>query len=545
MGTLAMIAAQAQAQQDKRPNIIVILADDLGYSDLGCYGGEIQTPNLDRLAQEGLRFNSFYNAGRSCPTRASLLTGLYPHQAGIGRMTFNDSLPGYRGQLTDNGVTIAEVMKEAGYQTGMVGKWHVAETALREDQREWLAHQVYHEEFADKACYPVNRGFEDYYGIIYGVADYFDPFSLVDGETPVRNVPKDYYITRALSDSAVSYVNRYAQSDKPFFLYLSYTAPHWPLHALPEDIRKYENTYKDGWDAVRERRYERMKQLGIFPDAKDFLTPRQHPNQWADNPTKEWDACAMAVHAAMVDRMDQGIGELLEALRKNGELDNTLILFLADNGCSNENCQNYSEGENDRPDMTRLGEKIVYPRHKEVLPGNELTYASLGPIWANVANTPFRFWKAKSYEGGINTPCIAYWPKGLKARKGSVTAQQAHVIDIMATCIDLGKATYPTEYRGRQIQPLEGVSLLPVLEGEAREGHDYLGFEHFHEKAFISKDGWKIIQPGKKAEWELYNLNEDRTEMRNVASEYPKRLKKMVKEYEKWAARCLVIPAPN
>lgn len=545
MGTLAMIAAQAQAQQDKRPNIIVILADDLGYSDLGCYGGEIQTPNLDRLAQEGLRFNSFYNAGRSCPTRASLLTGLYPHQAGIGRMTFNDSLPGYRGQLTDNGVTIAEVMKEAGYQTGMVGKWHVAETALREDQREWLAHQVYHEEFADKACYPVNRGFEDYYGIIYGVADYFDPFSLVDGETPVRNVPKDYYITRALSDSAVSYVNRYAQSDKPFFLYLSYTAPHWPLHALPEDIRKYENTYKDGWDAVRERRYERMKQLGIFPDAKDFLTPRQHPNQWADNPTKEWDARAMAVHAAMVDRMDQGIGELLEALRKNGELDNTLILFLADNGCSNENCQNYSEGENDRPDMTRLGEKIVYPRHKEVLPGNELTYASLGPIWANVANTPFRFWKAKSYEGGINTPCIAYWPKGLKARKGSVTAQQAHVIDIMATCIDLGKATYPAEYRGRQIQPLEGVSLVPVLEGEVREGHDYLGFEHFHEKAFISKDGWKIIQPGKKAAWELYNLNEDRTEMRNVASEYPKRLKKMVKEYEKWAARCLVIPAPN
>lgn len=464
MGTLALIAAQAEAQQDKRPNIIVILAD---------------------------------------------------------------------------------VMKEAGYQTGMVGKWHVAETALREDQREWLAHQVYHETFADKACYPVNRGFEDYYGIIYGVADYFDPFSLVDGETPVRNVPKDYYITRALSDSAVSYVNRYAQSDKPFFLYLSYTAPHWPLHALPEDIRKYENTYQEGWDAVRARRYERMKQLGIFPDAKEFLTPRQHPNQWADNPTKEWDARAMAVHAAMVDRMDQGIGDLLEALRKNGELDNTLILFLADNGCSNENCQHYSEGENDRPDMTRLGEKIVYPRHKEVLPGNELTYASLGPIWANVANTPFRFWKAKSYEGGINTPCIAYWPQGLKAQKGSVTAQQAHVIDIMATCIDLGKATYPAEYRGKQIQPLEGVSLLPVLEGKVREGHPYLGFEHFHEKALISKDGWKIIQPGKKAAWELYNLNDDRTEMHNVASTYPKRLKKMVKAYEQWAERCLVVPAPN
>lgn len=216
-GALTLTFMYAYAQQDNRPNIIVILADDLGYSDMGCYGGEIQTPNLDKLAQEGIRFNSFYNASRSCPTRASLLTGLYPHQAGIGRMTFNDNLPGYRGQLTENGVTIAEVLKEAGYQTGMVGKWHIAETPLKSDQREWLAHHVYHEDFADKACYPVNRGFDDFYGIIYGVANYFDPFSLVNGDIPVRNVPKDYYITRALSDSAVSYVNRYANADKPFF----------------------------------------------------------------------------------------------------------------------------------------------------------------------------------------------------------------------------------------------------------------------------------------------------------------------------------------
>lgn len=545
LGTFACLATQAWAQQDTRPNIIVILADDLGYSDLGCYGGEIQTPNLDRLAREGLRFNSFYNAGRSCPTRASLLTGLYPHQAGIGRMTFNDSLPGYRGQLTDHGVTLAEVMKEAGYQTGMVGKWHVAETSLRKDQRQWLAHQVYHEEFADKACYPVNRGFEDFYGIIYGVADYFDPFSLVDGETPVRNVPKDYYITCALSDSAVSYVNRYARQDKPFFLYLAYTAPHWPLHALPQDIKKYENTYKDGWDAVRQRRYERMRQLGIFPGADHFLSPRQHPDKWVDNPTKEWDARAMAVHAAMVDRMDQGIGQLLDALQKSGELDNTLILFLSDNGCSNEICQNYSEGENDRPDMTRLGEKIVYPRHKEVLPGTERTYASVGPIWANVANTPFRFWKAKSYEGGINTPCIAFWPKGMKAQKGSVTSQRAHVIDIMATCIELGRAVYPAIYNGKQIRPMEGRSLVPVFQGEMRNPHEYLGFEHFNEKALISKDGWKIVQPGKNAAWELYNLNEDRTEMHNVATRYPEKLEQLVKAYEQWAERCLVVPAPD
>lgn len=545
ISTLALISAHAGAQNESRPNIIVILADDLGYSDLGCYGSEIQTPNLDKLAQQGIRFNSFYNASRSCPSRASLLTGLYSHEAGIGRMTFNENLPGYKGQLTENGVTIAELLKEAGYQTGMIGKWHIAETPLKPDQRQWLAHQVYHEDFADKACYPVNRGFEDHYGIIYGVADYFDPFSLVNGETPVKEVPKDYYITQALSDSAVSYVDRYAKKDKPFFMYLSYTCPHWPLQALPEDIKKYEDTYKVGWDAIREKRYEKMKALGIFPNAHDFLSPRQSPAKWEDNPDKEWDARAMAVHAAMIDRMDQGIGELLDALKKNGQLDNTLIVFLSDNGCSNEICQNYSEGENDRPDMTRSGEKIIYPRHKEVLPGSELTYASLGPVWANVANTPFRFWKAKSYEGGINTPFIAYWPKGINKNLGTVTSQRGHIIDIMATCIDLAKAKYPKEYHGHEIIPLEGKSLVPIFKGEEREGHEYLAFEHFNQKALISKDGWKIVQPGKKAPWELYNLNEDRSEMHNVAAQYPERVEKMKKQYMEWAKRCLVIPAPK
>ncbi|MDR1884158.1 MAG: arylsulfatase [Prevotella sp.] len=533
------------SQTDERPNIIVILADDLGYSDMGCYGGEIQTPNLDRLASDGLRFSRFYNAGRSCPTRASLLTGLYQHQAGIGRMTFNENLPGYKGTLTHNSVTIAEVLKDAGYQTGMIGKWHVAETPLKKDQREWLAHQVYHEDFADKKNYPVNRGFQDFYGIIYGVANYFDPFSLVNGETPIKNVPENYYITQAFSDSAVSYVNRYAGSDRPFFMYLSYTAPHWPLHALPEDIEKYRDTYMDGWDAIRERRYLRMKELGIFPFAYDCLSPRQFTDKWTENSDREWDARAMAVHAAMVDRMDRGIGELLEALEKNGRLDNTLILFLSDNGCSNEDCQNYSEGENDRPDMTRMGEKIVYPRKKQVLPGSELTYASVGAKWANVANTPFRFWKAKSYEGGICTPMIAYWSKGLKYKKGGMTEQQGHVMDIMATCLDLAKVNYPKTYNGNEMIPLEGKSLAPVLTEGKRKGHEYLGFEHFGEKALIAKDGWKIVQAGEGSPWELYNLNEDRTELRNVASENPKIVDKLVKKYNEWAERRLVVPAPK
>lgn len=542
---LAGLCLNAHSQSEERPNIIVILADDLGYSDMGCYGGEIQTPNLDKMAEEGIRFNSFYNAGRSCPSRASLLTGLYPHQAGIGRMTFNDNLPGYKGQLTENGVTIAEALKESGYQTGMIGKWHVAETPLKEDQREWLAHQVYYEDFADKSCYPTRRGFDDFYGIIYGVVNYFDPFSLVNGEEPIKNVPKDYYITQALSDSAVSYVNRYAKGDKPFFMYLSYTAPHWPLHALPKDLEKYKDTYKDGWDAIRQSRYERMKDLGIFSDSENYLSPRQFKDTWQDNQSKEWDVRAMAVHAAMIDRMDRGIGELLEALERNGQLENTLILFMSDNGCSNEDCQNYSEGENDRPDMTRIGEKIIYPRNKEVLPGSELTYASIGARWANVANTPFRFWKAKSYEGGINTPLIAYWPKGLKAKKGSVTSQPGHIIDIMATCLELAKTDYPKSYKSKEIIPLEGKSLVPIFKGEKRQGHDYLGFEHFNEKALIAKDGWKIVQPGKDKPWELYNLNEDRTELKDVSGKYPKQLSKMIKQYDEWAKRCMVIPAPN
>ncbi len=547
LSLLAAGAATASAaHKDKRPNIIVILADDLGYSDLGCYGGEIQTPNLDRLASEGLRFTHFYNTSRSCPTRASLLTGLYQHQAGIGRMTFDNHLPGYRGTLSRNAVTIAEVLKEAGYRTSMVGKWHVAETPLREDQRDWLNHQVFHEQFSDLCHYPVNRGFDSHYGIIYGVVDYFDPFSLVEGEVPIKEVPEGYYFTQALSDRAASEIREYAEDDRPFFMYLAYTAPHWPLHALPEDIEKYKDTYKCGWEEIRNARYERQLEMGLFGGQKDFLSERQFKDSWEDNPTAEWDARAMAVHAAMVDRMDQGIGQVIAALEETGELDNTLILFMSDNGCSNEVCQNYSPGENDRPDMTRDGRQMVYPKNKEVMPGPETTYASLGARWANVANTPFRFWKAKSYEGGICTPMIAFWPKGIdKKSVGGFTEETGHVMDIMATCVDLAGAEYPETYKGHEIIPMEGLSLVPVFKTGHREGHEYLGFEHFNERAFLSADGWKIVKPGNRADWELYNLNEDRSEQHNVASQYPERLAEMIGAYEAWAKRCMVEPYPG
>lgn len=544
----ATFAGGSQAQgkkHDKRPNILVILADDLGYSDIGCYGGEVQTPNLDYLASTGVRFTSFYNTSRSCPTRASLLTGLYQHQAGIGRMTFDAGLPGYRGTLSRDAVTIAEVLSEAGYRTSMVGKWHIAETPLRSDQRDWLDHKVFHETFSDLCNYPVNRGFQTHYGTIYGVVDYFDPFSLVEGEVPIKEVPKGYYITQALSDRAEKEIRQHASDDKPFFMYLAYTSPHWPLHALPEDIEKYKDTYKVGWEAIRNARYARQREMGLFGDSKDFLTERQFSDRWEDNPDAEWDARAMAVHAAMIDRMDQGIGQVIRALRETGQLDNTLILFMSDNGCSPEECQKMTPGENDRPDLTREGEAMVYPKNKEKLPGPETTYAALGPRWANVANTPFRYWKAKSYEGGICTPMIAHWPKGIKKNVGGFTSETGHVMDIMATCLELSGAEYPTEYKGHQIIPLEGLSLVPIFKTGHREGHEYLGFEHFNERAFISSDGWKIVRPGNKAPWELYNLNEDRTEKHNVAAEHPDILEKMTAEYEEWAKRCMVEPTPD
>ena len=539
------VSCTSPSDADKRPNIIVILADDLGYSDLGCYGGEIRTPNLDRLASEGVRFTHFYNASRSCPTRASRLTGLYQHQAGIGRMTFDNHLPGYRGTLSHNAVTIAEVLKTAGYRTSMIGKWHVAETPLREDQRDWLNHQVFHDTFSDLENYPVNRGFDTHYGTIYGVVDYFDPFSLVEGEAPVNEVPEGYYITQALSDRAVKEVKEYAKDERPFFMYLAYTAPHWPLQALPEDIAKYEDTYKAGWEAIRNARYERQREMGLFGDQEDFLSPRQFNDRWDENPDAEWDARAMAVHAAMVDRMDQGIGSLIDALEETGQLDNTLILFLSDNGCSSEICQNFIPGANDRPDMTRDGRPVVYPKDKEVLPGPETTYASLGPKWANVTNTPFRFWKAKAYEGGICTPMIAHWPDGIRRNIGGITEEYGHVMDIMATCVELAGAEYPETYKGNEIIPMEGISLVPIFTRGHREGHEYLGFEHFHERAFISADGWKIVRPKHKGKWELYDLNKDRSEQHDIADLHPEKVAEMVAAYEEWARRCMVEPSPG
>jgi arylsulfatase A-like enzyme len=542
LAVLFVLVAPAAAFADAKgsPNIVVILADDLGYSDLGCYGGEIRTPHLDALAARGLRFSQFYNGGRCCPTRASLLTGLYPHQAGVGRMTQDAGLPGYRGFLTDNTVTIAEVLRAAGYRTAMVGKWHLSLTREQPGHTRHLNNQQVLDTFSDVKTYPVARGFESHYGVIWGVVNYFDPFSLVRDAAAVREVPRDYYVTDAFSDEAVRYIRQFGKSEEPFFLYVAHVAPHWPLHALREDIARYEKTYAAGWDAVREARHRRLVEQGLLARDNSALPPRRERVRWEDNPAKAWDARAMAVHAAMVDRMDQGVGRIVSALRQAGRLDDTLILFLSDNGASPEA---YRNSGFDRPSETRDGRKIAYPPDKSVMPGPAETFHYLGPAWAEVCNTPLRFWKAEMHEGGICTPLIAHWPAGLKTSPGAVTHQAGHVVDVMATCVELAGSQYPAEFDGRAITPLEGKSLAPVFAGGKRDDRDFIAWEHFGARA-VRQRSWKLVSR-RDGPWELYDLSTDRTEMRDRAAEDPQRVRDLGRRWELWAKQKNVFPAPE
>jgi len=442
-------------------------------------------------------------------------------------MTTVRNLPGYRGHITENAVTIAEVLKSAGYHTAMSGKWHVSNTVVQETpekQLNWLNHQEEHPLFSPIEQYPTNRGFEKYYGNIWGVVDFFDPFSLVNGTDAVKEVPKDYYHTDAINDTAVAYIKTLGKKQEPFFLYVAETAPHWPLMAPEKTIEKYKDTYVAGWEAIREARYKKMAKTGIIDTATAQLSPRiKDEITWEENPDREWDARAMAVHAAMIAQMFQGIGRIIDALRETGQLDNTLIVFLSDNGASAENAAAYGPGF-DRPSETRDGREIVYATEKQAMPGPQTTYSSIGDRWANVANTPYKYWKAESYEGGIHTPMIAFWPKGITAPKGSLTPQVGHVMDFMATFIDMAGGTYPETYNGNKILPLQGKSLLPIFQGKQREGHAVLFNEHFGAK-YVRSGDWKLVKRN-KGEWHLYNIANDRTELNNLAEEHPETVQK-------------------
>jgi len=539
---LSLVISQAIA--DDRPNFLIIMLDDMGWSDLACYGGEIQTPHIDSLAANGLRFTNFYNAGRCCPTRASLLTGLYPHQTGLGRMTFDAGAPGYTGQLGSNCVTMAEVLRTAGYHTSMVGKWHLSLTRMGPNHMKALNNQVILDRFADPASYPVGRGFDEHYGIVWGVINYFDPFSLVHNTESIKAVPKDYYITDAFTDRAVQYIDKYSGGDKPFFMYLAHTAPHWPLHALPEDIEKYKDTYKVGWQAIRKARYQRQIKMGLIDPRTTKLSDRHNADRvWKDNPDREWDARAMAVHAAMIDRVDQGVGRIVAKLKQHHLFDNTLIMVLADNGASPE-----TPGAPgfDRTGQTRDGRHVTYygrGKPKNLMPGSQTTYAGFGAHWANVANTPLRYWKATQHEGGICTPLIVHWPAGLKTRPGAITPQIGHVIDVMATVNELANAKYPDQFKGKQITALEGKSLLSIFRGETRSGHDAVFFEHHTSKA-VRRGPWKLVALKGKP-WELYDLDKDRTETNNVANQHPQKVRQMDDLWKAWAQRAKVFPLPG
>lgn len=532
----------APAGAAERPNILFVVADDMGFSDPGFCGGEIQTPTLDRLAANGLRLTQAFNCARCCPTRAALLTGKYAHEVGLARNGASLSLAA---------PTIAELLWAGGYRTAMVGKWHLsAARPLAGDEFNsrrhlaWLNHQAAGPDlFADRATYPAARGFERHYGIIWGVVDFFDPFSLVDGFEPVREVPKDFYLTDALSDRAVEYVRDLAGDDKPFFLYLAYTAPHWPLHARREDIAKYEGVYDDGPAALRRRRYQRQVELGVI-DAKTHPLP---PIQRGDRPAwdklsdvdRRRDIARMMTHAAMVDRMDQGLARVIAALEAAGELDSTLIVFFSDNGASPERpgAPGY-----DRPSHTRDGRELLYDdRASPEQIGDEISYTGIGPAWASACNTPFRYWKKESYFGGQQTPCFVHWPDGIHAEdKDNATAKTprasatlVHVFDFAATALDVAGVAYPKTWRDKDLAPMRGKSLVPTLRGQRRDEHDRLFFEH-EGGAAVREGDWKLVRLNPRAKWELYRVAVDRTEMHDLAAERPETVARLAAAFAEW-----------
>ncbi|HXI71505.1 MAG TPA: arylsulfatase [Verrucomicrobiae bacterium] len=523
------------AQTTPPPNIIIILADDLGFSDVGCFGSEISTPNLDHLASEGLRMTQYYTTPRCCPSRAALLTGLYPQQAGVGNMMEDRGLTGYRGELGTNCLTIAEELRRANYHTAMVGKWHLSHIAF--DGKKQLNGDSEQPFWDNKNDWPLQRGFEDYFGTIHGVSSYFDPFSLVRGNTPIRAAGTNFYYTDVLTEKAVADINRLAGGDKPFFLYLAYTAPHWPLQAPEKDIAKYRARYLAGWDVIRTNRYQQQIEMGVI-DKNWPLSPRDpRVAPWSDVKDKNWEANRMATYAAMIEHIDAGVGRIMETLRTKGVQTNTLVIFFSDNGgCAEVIAPSWY----DVPSRTRDGRTIaVGENNHSVFAGPETVWQSYGLPWANVSDTPFVLYKHFTHEGGIASPFIAHWPAVIQ-NGGKISSQVGHVTDIMATLIEIAGAKHPATVDGHAVQPLEGKSLLPVFEGKTRAQPSPIFWEHEGNRA-VRMQQWKLVaQQGQ--DWELYDVEADRTEQKNLAAAHPEKVRELAGLYDAWARRCNVVP---
>jgi len=540
---------------DDRPNIIVILSDDMGFSDIGCYGGEIRTPVLDKMAADGLRFTQFYNTGRCCPTRGTLLSGLYAHQSGIGHMMNDDELPGFKGDLGRDCVTIAEVLRPAGYGTYMVGKWHVTPNPENPDKHNW----------------PLQRGFDHFYGTIHGAGSFWDPNSLTRDNifiSPFADPeykPERFYYTDAISDNASRYIKEHDKS-KPFFMYVAFTAAHWPMHAPEEEIAKYKGVYDKGYGSIREARRKRMIELGVIKESTGMSL---QVGDWNSVKNKAWEARCMETYAAMISRMDRGIGNILETLKSTGQYENTLVMFMQDNGGCQEPLGRKTRKDKsydgkpraDKPPLSpmkpeELQHDMIPKQSREgypvrygpgAMPGPADTFIAYGMNWANVSNTPFRQYKHFVHEGGISTPMIAYWPKGISARN-EFRSTPSHLIDIMATCVDLAEAKYPEKKDGVPIQPMEGMSLVSVF-NEDKLPERHIMFEH-EGNAAIRMGRWKLVgqkvmlpESTKTENWELYDMENDRSELNNLVSSQPERFEQMRKLFEKEARRCRMFPS--
>lgn len=537
------LSSQA-ATKSKRPNIVIILSDDMGFSDIGCYGSEISTPNLDRLAASGLRFTQFYNTARCCPTRASLLTGLYPHQAGVGHMTEDKGKEGYQGELNRKCLTIAEVLRPAGYNTFAVGKWHVARNVKAD---------------GPKYDWPLQRGFDHCYSTIQGGGSYFDPPTLTKDNVQVSPLadpdykPDPFYYTDAITEHAVRFISDHERenADRPFFMYVAYTAAHWPLHAKDQDIAKYKGRYDAGYEPIRKARFEKAKQLGVI-NPRWELSPMW--GEWNEVTNKQWEARCMEVYAAQVDCLDQGIGKIIAKLTQDGLMENTLLFFLQDNGgCAELIGRSGDMIRPEKPSLPPIAPDVllfeVQAKQNRagiptlhgpgVLPGPEDTFMSYGKAWANVSNTPFKEYKHWVHEGGISTPLIVHWPQVIKSG-GKLCTQPGHLVDIMATCVDVAGAKYPAEKDGERITPLEGRSLVPAFKNKTIS-RDAIYWEHEGNRA-VRAGKWKLVAKGPAGKWELYDMESDRTEMHDLASKEQKRVQELITKWEAYARRANVLP---
>lgn len=468
----ALSVVSCGGEVDKSPpNILLIMVDDLGFSDFGCYGSEIQTPHIDELAQNGLRFTQFYNTAKCHSSRVSLLSGLYCSQAGdlsLSRAT-----------------TIAEVLGEAGYFTSMTGKWHLKKE-------------------------PTDFGFQRYWGHLSGATDFFlgDSTFRLNGES-WNAFETDFYTTDANVDFSMQFLDEAFDSGKPFFHYIAFNAPHYPLQAPKEDIQKYMGTYDKGWDKIREERFNKQRKLGLFdetvqlPELPGHMTPWDsvHPDQ------QEFESFRMSIFAAMVDRIDLNIGRLLDYLGEKGILENTLIMICSDNG----------------------GCPFERSRNMDIPPWEGGSFYLYDASWATVSNTPLRHYKQTQHEGGISSPLIVHWPGHIE-NSGQLDRSPGHLIDVMATCIEVAEANYPLR---EGVEPLQGKSLVPLFRGEERENHKELYFT-FSTNHALRQGNWKLVSfYGNR--WELYNLTEDRCEQNDLADRYPERVRAMAERWYKLA----------